>query len=66
MNRISLESPAVVSVARDHVPGQNNMLTPVANLSNDIEAAADDQELVLNMSAIEVNVGKPVSSQIKC
>lgn len=49
-SKISLESPACVSTTRDHVPGQNNVVTPVANLSRDINAAADDEELVQRLN----------------
>ncbi len=31
-------------MAQDHVPGQNNMATPVANLSRDINAVASQQD----------------------
>ncbi len=31
-------------MAQDHVPGQNNMATPVANLSEDINAVASQQD----------------------
>ena len=54
-NKISLESPACVSIARDHVPGQNNVMTPVANLSDDINAAADEQKLAQGMSAVKLS-----------
>ena len=41
IDRIDLESPACGPIAaREHVPGQNNMATPVANLSQDINAVA--------------------------
>ena len=44
LDKISLESPASKAIDRDHVPGQNDMPTPVANLRHDIDAAADDRE----------------------
>ncbi|KAL0039183.1 hypothetical protein WJX77_010689 [Trebouxia sp. C0004] len=43
-HRIDLESPACgPNMAQDHVPGQNTMATPVANLSRDINAVASQQ-----------------------
>lgn len=45
LDRVDLESPACGPlIARDHVPGQNNMATPIANLTRDINAVANCQE----------------------
>ncbi|KAA6428816.1 MAG: hypothetical protein FRX49_01691 [Trebouxia sp. A1-2] len=43
-------------MAQDHVPGQNNMTTPVANLSRDINAVARSS-MWLTGSAWEGDVG---------
>ena len=56
-DRIDLGSPAYdADTARDHVPGQNNMATPVANLSRDINAVA----------GCEVTLCKVVTDQTEC
>ena len=45
-DRIDLGSPACgLHAAQDHVPGQNNMTTPVANLSHEINAIATHQDV---------------------
>lgn len=51
-SHVTLESPACESVTRDHVPGQNDVMTPVANLSSNIDAAADDAEHVQELRTV--------------
>lgn len=51
-SKISLESPASTATDRDHVPGHNNMPTPVANLRCDIDAAADDYGILQDMKGM--------------
>ncbi|DBA69617.1 hypothetical protein WJX79_004125 [Trebouxia sp. C0005] len=52
LHRIDLESPACgPNMAQDHVPGQNNMTTPVANLSRDINAVASQQDASCDSSS---------------